>query len=45
LVENYNIATQKQLPKALEEMEEWLIKEEEQLRAGDKRFDFRKPNI
>jgi hypothetical protein len=42
LSENQAIATQKRLPKAREEMIELLVKEEEQLKAGDKNFDFGK---
>ena len=42
LSENQVIATQKRLPKARKEMIELLVKEEEQLKAGDKNFDFGK---
>jgi hypothetical protein len=42
LSENQVIATQKRLPKAREEMIELLVKEEEQLKAGDRNFDFGK---
>jgi len=45
LAENKSIAIQKQLPKAKEEMVELLIKEEEQLKAGDKNFNFSKALI
>ena len=45
LAENKSISIQKQLPKAKEEMVELLIKEEEQLKAGDKNFNFSKALI
>lgn len=43
LVENVNLATQKRLPEAREEMIDLLIKDQEQLKAGDKNFNFGKP--
>lgn len=42
LTENVNLATQKRLPEAREEMIDLLIKEQEQLKAGDKDFNFGK---
>lgn len=40
LAENKSIAIQKQLPKAIDEMVELLVKDEEQMKAGDKNFNF-----
>lgn len=45
LTENQELVKQKLLPEAYDEMVEQLKKEEEQLIAGDKDFDFSKPNL